>query len=141
MTLGGLLKHLALVEDDMFAQKLLGEKPAPPWDAVDWDADPDWEWHTAADDTPEQLMTLWQEGVTRSRTNLRTALTEGNLDHPAAYTNSRGESPQHPPPTDRHDRGVRTPRRPRGPDPRVSRRPGRRRPTPRHLTHTNDNAR
>lgn len=41
MTLGGLLKHLALVEDDLFALLLLGQEAGPPWDAVDRDADPD----------------------------------------------------------------------------------------------------
>ena len=56
MTLGGLLKHLALVEDDTFAVKLHGRDPHPPWDTVDWDADPDWEWRTAAGDSPEQLI-------------------------------------------------------------------------------------
>jgi hypothetical protein len=48
ITLGGLLKHLARVEDDYFSGKLLGRDPGLPWDAVDWDADPDWEWHSAA---------------------------------------------------------------------------------------------
>src|SRR5262249_54026254 len=60
MTLGGLLKHLALVEDDWFSVKLHGRDRCPPWNSVDWDADPDWEWHTAAEDSPEQLMSLWQ---------------------------------------------------------------------------------
>ena len=40
MTLGGMLKHLALVEDSWFSEWLLGRDPAPPWDTVDWDADP-----------------------------------------------------------------------------------------------------
>ena len=31
----------------------------PPFDTVDWDTDPDWEWRTAADDTPAQLRTLF----------------------------------------------------------------------------------
>lgn len=93
MTLGGLLKHLALVEDDMFSQKLLGRPPAPPWDTVDFDADPEWEWRTAAADTPEQLTTLWQDAVARSRANVRQALAEGGLGRLAAYTSSRGESP------------------------------------------------
>lgn len=93
MTLGGLLKHLALVEDDMFAQKLLGHAPVPPWDTVDWDADPNWEWRTAADDSPAELMTLWEEAVARSRANLRKALDDGGLDQPAAYVSSRGERP------------------------------------------------
>ena len=93
MTLGGLLKHLALVEDDMLSQKLAGLPAAAPWSTVDWDADPNWEWRTAADDTPEQLLALWQDAVARSRANLRQALTEGGLDQPSAYTNSRGETP------------------------------------------------
>jgi hypothetical protein len=28
---------------------------------VDWGADPDWEWHSAASDSPEQLMALGQD--------------------------------------------------------------------------------
>ena len=79
MTLGGLLKHLALVEDDYFSGRLLGRDPAPPWDTVDWDADRDWEWHSAADDSPEQLMTLWQDNVARSRA-VTEALADGGLD-------------------------------------------------------------
>jgi hypothetical protein len=30
ITLGGLLKHLALVEDDYFSGRLLGRPPSPP---------------------------------------------------------------------------------------------------------------
>jgi hypothetical protein len=41
--LGGLVKHLALVEDDMFSVKLRGRAPRPPWNTIDWKADPDWE--------------------------------------------------------------------------------------------------
>lgn len=51
MTLGGLLKHLALVEADWFSRWLHGRDTGPPWDMVDWQADPDWDWHSAADDT------------------------------------------------------------------------------------------
>jgi hypothetical protein len=60
---------------------------------VDFDADPGWEWRTAADDTPERLTTLWQDAVARSRANVRQALAEGGLGRLAAYTGSRGESP------------------------------------------------
>ncbi len=59
MTLGGMLKHLAGVEDYWFSQ-WHGNKPQPPSDTVDWKADPDWDWHSAAEDTPEQLLALWQ---------------------------------------------------------------------------------
>lgn len=93
MTLGGLLKHLALVEDGYFTHRLLGRDLPPPWDTVDWDADPDWEWHSAAADTPGQLMTLWQDAVARSRSAMGQALAEGGLSRPAWYTTSQGESP------------------------------------------------
>jgi Protein of unknown function (DUF664) len=93
MTLGGLLKHLAAVEDNQFAVKLHGRDPHPPWDSVDWDADPDWEWHSAAGDSPEQLMSLWQEAVGRSRTLVAEAVADGGLDQPARYTWPDGRTP------------------------------------------------
>ena len=65
ITLGGLLKHLAYVEDYWFSQSLHGRAKQPPWDTVDWKADPDWEWHSAAEDSPEQLFALWQEAAER----------------------------------------------------------------------------
>jgi hypothetical protein len=93
MTLGGLLKHLALVEDDMFSGRLF-DRPLPsPWDAVDWDADPDWEWRTAADDTPEQLMASWERAVERSRSLVAEALADGGLDRPADRPWPDGRTP------------------------------------------------
>lgn len=59
ITLGGLLKHLALVEADYFTLRLLGEDPGAPWNTVDWEAEPGWEWRSAADDSPEELYALW----------------------------------------------------------------------------------
>jgi hypothetical protein len=93
MTLGGLLKHLALVEDDMFSVKLYGHDRCPPFDAVDWDADPEWEWRTAAEDSPEQLMSLWQETVDRSRALVAGALADAGLDRPASFTWPDGRTP------------------------------------------------
>jgi len=80
ITLGGLLKHLANVEDDYFSARLLGREKGPPWDAVDWDADPEWDWHSAAGDTADQLMALWQDAVARSRSAVTEALADGGLD-------------------------------------------------------------
>jgi hypothetical protein len=93
MTLGGLVKHLAAVEDGHFTRLLLGERPGPPWDAVDWDADPDWEWHTAAGDTPGQLYGLWADAVGRSRAVVAKALAEGGLDQLGGYRTPDGRSP------------------------------------------------
>jgi Protein of unknown function (DUF664) len=93
MTLGGLLKHLALVEDDVFGSKLMGRPYGAPFDAVDFDADPEWEWRTAAEDTPEQLLTLWQARVARSRADVAEAVAAGGLDGLGAYTSRDGQRP------------------------------------------------
>jgi hypothetical protein len=85
MTLGGMLKHLAAVEDDMFSVKLLGLPARAPWDTAPWDTDPDWEWHSAAQDSPEELMTLWRESVDRSRARVAEAMAAGGLDQLTAY--------------------------------------------------------
>jgi hypothetical protein len=80
VTLGGLLKHMALVEANQFPSKLLGQPMGDPWDAIDWDADPDWEWRTGAEDPPEQLMAMWVAAVERSRAAVAEALADGGLD-------------------------------------------------------------
>jgi hypothetical protein len=80
VTLGGLLKHLAFVEAFYFNLKLSGVSPGPPWEAVDWDADPDWPFTSAAEDTPQQLYTLWDGAVEQSRARLAVALADGGLD-------------------------------------------------------------
>jgi hypothetical protein len=93
ITLGGLLKHLALVEDYHFAQFLFAREPGPPWDGVDFEADPDWEWHSAAGHSPAYIMELWEQAVERSRKIVDQALAEGGLDHVGAYISRNGESP------------------------------------------------
>ena len=93
MTLGGLLKHLAYVEDGWFGRWLLGLDRDPPWDTVDWKADPDWDWHSAAQDTPEQLLGLWQAAVARSRSRVAEVLADRGLDTPARRTWPDGRAP------------------------------------------------
>ena len=80
LTLGGLLKHLARAEDEMFSTKLSGAPLDAPWDTANWDTDPDWDFNSAANDTPDQLYALWDGTVERSRTRLDAALTDGGLD-------------------------------------------------------------
>jgi len=67
LTLAGLLKHLALVEDHTFITKLTGHPLGAPWDTAPWDDDPDWDFTSAAHDTPDQLYALWDTTVQRSR--------------------------------------------------------------------------
>ena len=93
MTLGGLLKHLAAEEDYYFSVKLHGRGQQPPFDTAPWDDDPDWEWDSAAEDSPAQLMSLWQEMVARSRVLLAEAIADGGLDRPAAFTADDGQTP------------------------------------------------
>lgn len=87
MTLGGLVKHLALVEDHYFTHQLLGRDYPAHWAPTG--EDPDWEWTSAADDSPEQLRTLWLQAVERSQAAVDEVLaTGGGLDHPLAVSDS-----------------------------------------------------
>lgn len=86
ITLGGLLKHLSWLEAHYFSLSLLGREPGPPWNTVDWDAEPDWEWRSAADDSPEELMTLWRSAVARSQEAVDEALADGGLDRRVEWT-------------------------------------------------------
>ena len=80
LTLGGLLKHLAFVEDYQFTVKLHGKPPGEPWESVDWDAHPEWPFTSAADDAPDELYALWEAAVERSRARLDAAVADGGLD-------------------------------------------------------------
>ena len=94
ITLGGLLKHLALIEDDTFTRTIAGREMVPPWDTVDWDADPDWDWSSSADDSPDELYSLYRDAVTRSRRVLAEVLANGGLDQPIAnIQDDEGRSP------------------------------------------------
>ena len=91
MTLGGLLKHLALCEDTKVAEFLTGKPIGAPWDAVE---DPwEWGWRSAADDSPEELYALWRDAVERSRAAWAAKIADGGLDQPSAFTTSTGKSP------------------------------------------------
>lgn len=67
MTLGGMLKHLAYVEDYWFVETVLGEAAPEPWGSADWAADRDWEWHSATGDAGDELRALWARRVANSR--------------------------------------------------------------------------
>ena len=90
--MGGLLKHLALVEDEYFSHRLNGRELGP-WNTVYWGADQNWEWHSAANDSPGQLMALWQDAVSRSRSAVTAALAVDGLGQLAKHTSSAGELP------------------------------------------------
>jgi len=90
LTLGGLLKHLARAEEQMWSTKLRGEPLGTPWDTADWVSDPDWDFNSAADDSPDGLYALWDGTVERSRARIDAALAEGGLDQPIHLTGPDG---------------------------------------------------
>ncbi|MGF1597099.1 MAG: DinB family protein [Acidimicrobiales bacterium] len=67
LTLGGLLVHMALVEDNWFNYGLLGNEPAEPWASAPWEDDEDWDFHVAAEWTPAEIVGHYQEALATSR--------------------------------------------------------------------------
>jgi uncharacterized damage-inducible protein DinB len=67
LTLAALVKHLALVEDSWFTERFAGLPEPEPWAGVDWEADRDWEIHSSVDDSPAELLALYEAACTRSR--------------------------------------------------------------------------
>lgn len=78
VSLGGLVKHVALVEDHYFTHQVRGRDYPAVWaPTVD---DDEWEWTSAAEDSPEELRSLWLEAVRRSEAAVDEALADGGLD-------------------------------------------------------------
>ena len=86
LTLGGIMKHLAVVESDWWEVTFAGGDLMPPYDAVDWDADPDWDWLTARDDDPAALRALFDEAVRRADAVIDDALARDGLETLSART-------------------------------------------------------
>lgn len=80
LSLGGLLKHMALVEEHWFSAVLLGNELGAPWVGIDWETDPDWEFRTAADDSPAELRRLFDEAIAASDAVLDRVMSEGGLE-------------------------------------------------------------
>lgn len=91
LTLAGLVKHAALVEDHWFGVVLYDRPAAEPWASAPFDDDRDWEFHSALDDDPAELIAGYVETCERSRAHTATALAEGGLDAVAARPVRNGE--------------------------------------------------
>ncbi len=90
MTLAGLIKHLALVEDSWFQDDFLGLGEPEPWVSAPFDDDRDWEWHSATSDDPEYLIELYSSACDRSRAAVASA---ASLDAIAAKPDRRTGGP------------------------------------------------
>ena len=82
LTLGGLLKHMAINEDFVFTRKLTGEPVGEPWESL-WDGTDDWEFTSAA----ERHAGTALRGSGTPRSNGLAARLDAAL-HAAASTNS-----------------------------------------------------
>jgi len=86
LTIGGLLKHLAVVEDEKFTVWLAGAPLGEPWASLGGPPPQDdtdvWIFTSAANDSPEQLYALYDGAVRRSHERLAAALASGGLDQP-----------------------------------------------------------
>jgi uncharacterized damage-inducible protein DinB len=67
LTLAGLVKHLALVEDSWFQDRFLGRGLPEPWASAPFDDDRDWELNSAGADDPDALLALYAAACERSR--------------------------------------------------------------------------
>jgi Protein of unknown function (DUF664) len=79
LTLGGLLKHLAVQEDYASAVKIAGGAMPDAWRDNGWDGDPDWEFTSAAQDPSELLYRLYDDAVNRSSTLVGEAIGDRGL--------------------------------------------------------------
>jgi uncharacterized damage-inducible protein DinB len=84
MSLGGMMKHLALVESQWFDYFLRDLPLAAPFDTMDWDAEPDWEFDSAQHDSPAELTALFDAAVRRSDAVVDDAVARGGLDEESA---------------------------------------------------------
>jgi len=80
LTIGGLVKHLALVEDSWFTRRFAGLPEPEPWASAPWDDDVDWEMTTGATEPLDASVALYRAAIERSRS----ACAGRSLDEPAA---------------------------------------------------------
>jgi hypothetical protein len=91
LTLGGLLKHLAVQEDYASTHKLSGSPMPAVWAANGWDGDNDWELDSAGADSPETLYGLYDGAVARSRAAIAAYVAEAGLDRQVHLSEAIGE--------------------------------------------------
>ncbi len=89
LTLAGIVKHLALVEHNWFGEVLAGRPKAPWYADVVWEDDWDWEFHTAPDDDPGQLLALYADACAQSREIVAEVAADRGLDAESVGTSRR----------------------------------------------------
>ncbi|MCG7323705.1 GNAT family N-acetyltransferase [Arsenicicoccus bolidensis] len=83
LTMDGLLKHLALVEDDVLCWRIAGEQPVTMMRVPEGEDLDTWQFTVGEGETAEEIYALYDEAVARSRTRLAEIVAQGRLDEPA----------------------------------------------------------
>ena len=93
MTLGGLVKHVALVEADWLAVKLAGRGVRSPVGRRRFRRRPGLGLAHRRADAPDDVYGLWRDAVERSRELVAEVIKERGLDGPASFTWPDGRTP------------------------------------------------
>jgi hypothetical protein len=83
LTVPGVIKHLARMEDLWFGYKLTGRPVTEPWASAPFHTDPDWDFHSAGEDPLEYVRDLYSQACATSR---ELSVNYPSLDHKAAVT-------------------------------------------------------
>jgi uncharacterized damage-inducible protein DinB len=87
LTLAGLLKHLAAVEDSWISARFLGVPEPEPWLSAPYDEDDDWEFTSASADSPDYLRELYAAACARSDAVIDGADLDAVAPNPDHYGN------------------------------------------------------
>ncbi|MGL5809635.1 MAG: DinB family protein [Nocardioides sp.] len=74
LTLGGMLKHLTGVETWWFVEVFDGADAGEPWTSAEAEQDEDWDWHSAGEHSPSELLQMYDDAIARSESILEAAL-------------------------------------------------------------------
>ena len=88
LTIGGILRHLTLVEESWFVEVLRGRELGEPWSSVDWNSDRDWDFESASGMTADELLADHERACEKSREILAEV---ADLDTLTARGDSGGE--------------------------------------------------
>ena len=86
VSIGGILTHLAFIEDYWFGYVWTGREPSDPWPSAPWDEDADADWGMARRLTTPEVFALWRDAVERSQREA----TRCRLDDVAARDTADG---------------------------------------------------
>ena len=70
LTMATIVKHLAQVEDRWVQGRLVGGGMPEPWASAPFDTDPEWDFHSAGENSLDELRALYLAACERSRSAL-----------------------------------------------------------------------